>query len=167
MAPDRAFDAQLVEVLRSPDFRAAVIQRLVAASLDATEGDRVLDLAIDRVREEARGRAFQLATRILRAVDAACADYADLRCLPYRKVVAPLVRRWPTILSFARQAGLTEEEAYAVIRDLLRKNASHWARVADIDHELVEELRYGFAVISLAKGHGMRLTGAESCLQTV
>jgi hypothetical protein len=146
----RLFDTQLREILKSPELRTSVIQRLVAATIDAGEGERVVGLAIERVRAETRGPVTDLPRRILHALDAGCADYAAVRCLPYKKVVGPITRGWATWLSLAGQAGLTAEEGYAVIRDLLRTiPASHWSRFRDkdLEHELIEWLRVGFTVI--------------------
>jgi len=150
---ETSFKARLLEALRSQEFRTACIQRLVAATIDAAEGGRIMDLAVDRVREAARGS--DLARRLLRAVDAACTDYAEMRSLPYRKVVGPMIRNWKDLMSAAQKAGLTEEEAYAVMRDLLRKiPASHWSKVKDVERELLAEMRLGLYLFGLATGRG-------------
>ena len=148
-------DAQLLEILRSPEFRVACVQHLVAASIDPAEGYRIMEDVIDRVREEARGPVPRIASRLLRAMETACAKYAELRCLPYKKVVGPLIRGWSTWMRFAAQAGLTEEEGYAVIRDLLRRiPSSHWSQAKSVDRELAEELKYAFSILGIARGHG-------------
>jgi len=148
------FGPRLAEAVRSPEFRIAVIQRLVAATLDAKEGCRVVENAVDRVWE-ARGTRFDMASRLVREVDAGCAQYAEIRGLPYRKVVRPIIRNWPALMLAAREAGLTEEEGYAVMRDLLRKIPSpYWSRVKDIDREVCEEMKVGFRVVGLGKRLG-------------
>lgn len=152
---DALFGPRLAEALGSPEFRIAVIQRLVAATLDAKEGGRVVDDAVGRVWE-ARGTRFDMASRLVREVDAGCARYADIRGLPYRKVVRPIIRNWPALMLAAREAGLTEEEGYAVMRDLLRKiPPSHWSKVKDINRGVLEEMKMGFQVVGLGKRAGL------------
>ena len=154
-ASGETFDAKLLEVLRSTGFRTACIQCLVAATIDPAEGERIMDLALSRVRDEARGPAADLALRLLQAVDAACADYAVMRSLPYKEVAGPMRRIWKTLMSAARKAGLTEDEGYAVMRDLLRKiPASHWAKVKDVERNLLTEMGMGFYLYGLATGKG-------------
>ena len=149
------FGARLVEILGSPEFRVAMIQRLVAASMDAADGCRVVENAVDQVWEEARGSTAGLSGRLIRAIEAGCARFAEIRGLPYLKVVGPLMRGWKTLLSASREEGLIEEEGYAVMRDLLRKiPASHWSKVKDLDRKLIEELKLGFRVAGFARGAG-------------
>jgi hypothetical protein len=145
-------EAQLCELLRSPDFKVACIQRLVAASIDAAEGLRVMETAIVRACRGLRGPVPRLAGRLLRALEAICAEYAEVRGLPYKKIVGPLVRGWPTWLDFTRQAGLTEEVGMGVLRDVLRRIPSTRWKAQSVERELFEELRHSFSVIAVAKG---------------
>jgi hypothetical protein len=152
---DEAFGARLAEVLGSPEFREAMIQRLVAASMDAADSCCMVENAVERMWEEARGSKAELTRRLIRSIEAGCARYAEIRGLPYQRVVGPLTRVWKSLMSAAREAGLTDEEGYAVMRDLLRKiPASHWSRVKEIDKELLAELKFGFRVIGFSKGGG-------------
>jgi len=145
-------EAQLRELLRSPDFKTACTQRLVAASIDAAEGLRVMEIAIVNACRGLRGPVPRLASRLLRAVETACAEYAEMRGLPYKKMLGPMIRGWPTFLDFARQAGLTEEEGMAVLRDVLRKIPSTRWEVQNVDRELLKELRDSFSALAIARG---------------
>jgi hypothetical protein len=151
-----AFYTQLLGVLRSAEFRSACIQRLVAATMEPADGLRVVELAIDRVREETRGPVAHLQSRLLGAIDAGCATYAAVRGHPYRKVVGPVIRSWARLMGMASQAGLSEDEGYACIRDVLRKAGPLWSRVRDkdVERELLEELGWAFSVLGLTQGLG-------------
>jgi hypothetical protein len=156
MRAEDAFNAQLLAALRSAEFRSACVQRFVAATIEPADGLRVVELAIDRVREETCGKVANLQSRLLRAIDAGCADYAAIRGHPYRKLIGPVIRSWARLMSMASQAGLSEEEGYACIRDLLRKAGPLWSRVRgkDVERELLEELRWAFSVLGLTQGLG-------------
>jgi hypothetical protein len=148
---DQLFLFRLLEILRSEEFRTSCIQRLVAACIEAPDAHRVVASCIEEVREDGHGPQG-LPIRLLEALDRRCAESAEIRRYPYRKVVGPIIRGWWPLMGCARKNGLTEEEGYAVLRDVLRRlPSSRWLRVKNYDREVLEMLEYGLIVVGATR----------------
>jgi hypothetical protein len=139
----------LLRALR--DLRECCIQRLVAAGIDARESERVLLNAIDTLAGHEPREQTDFNRRFIRAVEHACMTFADVRGLPFRRVLEPLRRNWQHILRCAERHGLVKEEALAIIRETIWRHSALWAKTPNLPSRLVAELEASFALVAFGR----------------
>jgi hypothetical protein len=133
------------------DLRDPFLQRLIAAGANPAEAERLMGHAMDELfrTERPSVRRAELYKRFLKEVEKKCLAFAELRRIPYRRVAPVLTRHWRSFMDFSSKAGISSEEAFGIMRDLLWKHAERWSSTENLETDLLSVLKYGFRVVGL------------------